>query len=94
MTAFEDQRSVWTETDDPEWLAKYENRAMVIAGNLSEDGARFMCQRLLLLRPDLKFWIEDNHNSVVSTFELREAVTTPPQPARAGRRALGIRGQA
>lgn len=87
---FEEQRSVWTHTDDPEWLRKNGVTDMVIAGNLSAQGARFLCERLLLLRPDLKFEVRNNHNEVSSTFEYRAPLkSSAPTPTR---RTLGQRG--
>ncbi len=91
MTAFEDQRSVWTDNQDPDWLAKgpfdpAQDGNMVLAGNMSEHGARFLCERLLWLRPDLKFFVKDNKNRTTDTFVYRPPIqsTSPPR-----RRSLG-----
>lgn len=94
MTPFEESRSVWTDNQDPEWLARgpfnpAQAGNMIIAANLSDQGARSLCERLLILRPDLKFFVKDTRSRVTDTFEVRPPLqSSSPKPKR---RPLGER---
>lgn len=90
-TPFEDQHSVWTYNDDPEWRARNAGAPdMLLTVGLSLGNARVLVDRLMILLPGNVFEVKDIRNKVVSRFEVRPAIT-PGQPRK--RRSLGTREQ-
>lgn len=89
-TPFDEQHSVWTDHNDPAWIARNTVPAMVITDGLSLERARFTCERLRKLMPGNKFYIKNTRGEVVDTFETRPAITTPGGP-QTRRRPLGSR---
>lgn len=88
-TPFEDQVSVWTFNNDPDWTDRNSGISdMVLIDGLSRDRARFAASRILTLRPDLTFELRDIHGHVLETVQV--TTTVPVKPSR---RALGTGGR-
>lgn len=93
MTDFEDQHSVWTSHDNSEWSRRNGTSDLVLVDTLSLGRARFLCERLLMTRPDGEFWIKDIHGEEVTRFRNSEVIKGAPDPRpEPRRRRLGTRG--